>query len=94
MAVGLLSIHLALPECQSLKQKRSRLQPILTRLHREFNIAAAEVSMQDRHKEAGLQCAVISTKCGEAQAFLQRVVDFISSTWPDSEILEYRIECI
>jgi hypothetical protein len=94
MAIGLLSLHLSLPDCHSLKQKRSQIQPILTRLHREFNVAAAEISLQDHHHEAGLQVTALSTGCGEVQAFLQRVVDFINNTWPDVEILEYRIECI
>jgi uncharacterized protein len=94
MAVGLLSIHLSIPDCHSLKQKRSRVQPILARLHREFNIAAAEISLQDHHQEAGLQCTALSTSCKEVHAFLQRVVDYTNETWPDVEILEYRIECI
>jgi uncharacterized protein YlxP (DUF503 family) len=42
MAIGLLTLHLSIPDCHSLKQKRSRVQPIIARLHREFNIAAAE----------------------------------------------------
>jgi uncharacterized protein len=92
--VGLLSIHLSIPDCHSLKQKRSRIQSILARLHREFNIAAAEMSLQDRHQEAGLQCTALSTSSREVHAFLQRVVNFINETWPDVEILEYRIECI
>jgi uncharacterized protein len=94
MAVGLLSIHLSIPDCHSLKQKRSRVKPVLARLHREFNIAAAEISLQDHYQEAGLQCTALSTSCKEVHAFLQRVVDFINETWPDVEILEYRIECI
>jgi len=94
MAVGLLSLYLSIPECWSLKQKRSRVQPILARLHREFNIAAAEISLQDHHQEAGLQCTALSTSGKEVQAFLQRVVDYTNKTWPDVEILEYRIECI
>ena len=94
MAIGLLSIHLSIPDCHSLKQKRSRVKPILARLHREYNIAAAEISLQDQHHEAGLQCSALSTSCSELHAYLQQVVDYINETWPDVEILEYRIECI
>jgi uncharacterized protein YlxP (DUF503 family) len=43
MSLGLLTIHLHLPGCASLKEKRGRLKPLLTRLHREFNISAAEI---------------------------------------------------
>ncbi len=94
MAAGILTLHISIPDCHSLKQKRVRLQPVLARLHREFNIAAAEIGLQDRHGEAVLQCAALSTSGGEVQAFLQKVVDFYSNTWPDMEIQQYRIECI
>lgn len=94
MAAGLLTLYISIPDCHSLKQKRGRIQPVLARLHREFNIAAAETDMQDRHSEAVIQCAALSTSGGEVQAFLQKVADFYSNTWPDMEILQYRIECI
>jgi uncharacterized protein YlxP (DUF503 family) len=94
MAVGLLTLHIAISDCRTLKQKRSRIQPILTRLHREFNIAASEMGLQDRHHEAEIQCTALSTSNREVHSFLQRIVDFFAETWPDVEILQYRIECI
>jgi uncharacterized protein len=94
MAVGLLTLHISISDCRTLKQKRSRIQPILARLHREFNFAAAETDLQDRHREAEIQCTALSTSCREVQSFLQRIVDFFAENWPDVEILQYRIECI
>jgi uncharacterized protein len=94
MAIGLLTLHISISDCCTLKQKRSRIQPILARLHREFNIAAAEIDLQDLHREAVIQCSALSTSCKEVQSFLQHVVDFFSENWPDVEILQYRIECI
>jgi uncharacterized protein len=94
MATGLLTLNVSLPDCHSLKQKRGRIQPVLARLHREFNVAAAETDLQDRHAEAVIQCASLSTDGGEVQSYLQKVVDYFSKTWPDLEILQYRIECL
>jgi uncharacterized protein len=94
MAAGILTLHITIPVCHSLKQKRARVQPVLARLHREFNVAAAETGLQDRHNEAVLQCAALSTDGGEVQSYLQKVADYFSYTWPDLEILQYRIECI
>ncbi|MBA4379619.1 MAG: DUF503 domain-containing protein, partial [Anaerolinea sp.] len=34
--IGLLTLHLHLPACASLKEKRGRLKPLIHRLHREF----------------------------------------------------------
>ncbi|NMB58680.1 MAG: DUF503 domain-containing protein [Chloroflexi bacterium] len=94
MAVGILTLHISITDCHSLKQKRGRIQPVLARLHREFNVAAAETGLQDRRDEAVLQCAALSTSGGEVQAFLQKVADFYGDTWPEMEILQYRIECV
>lgn len=94
MTAGILTLHISIPDCHSLKQKRGRIQPVLARLHREFNIAAAETDFQDRHAEAVIQCAALSTDGGEVQSYLQKVVDYFGHTWPDLEILQYRIECL
>jgi uncharacterized protein YlxP (DUF503 family) len=47
MVIGACRVRLHLPGNQSLKGKRSRLKPILARLPREFNLAAAEIDLQD-----------------------------------------------
>jgi uncharacterized protein YlxP (DUF503 family) len=94
MTAGILTLHISIPDCHTLKQKRSRIQPVLARLHREFNVAAAETDLQDRHTEALIQCAALSTGGGEVQSFLQKVVNYFAETWPDMEILQFRIECI
>ncbi|HHN94396.1 MAG TPA: DUF503 domain-containing protein, partial [Anaerolineae bacterium] len=53
MTVGLCSIELYLPGSGSLKGKRSRLKPLLHRLRREFNLAAAETAHNDLWQSAG-----------------------------------------
>ncbi len=42
-----LTIHLHLPVGSSLKEKRGRLKPLLALLHREFDISAAEMDLND-----------------------------------------------
>jgi len=92
--IGLLTMHLHLPACLSLKEKRSRLKPLLHRLHREFNISAAEIDLHDRWQEALIACALVSSDAAHAQQVLQRVIDFTADNWPDLDILNHRIECI
>ena len=48
--IGILTLHLQLPGCASLKEKRGRLKPLLARLHRKFNIPAAEMDLRDGGK--------------------------------------------
>ncbi|WP_299026218.1 DUF503 domain-containing protein [uncultured Thermanaerothrix sp.] len=92
--IGVLTMHLHLPTCLSLKEKRSRLKPLLHRLHREFNISAAEVDFQDAWQEAIITCALVSNDSAHAQAVLQKVVHFTAANWPDMDILDHRIECL
>jgi len=57
--IGVLSIHLRLPGCASLKEKRGRLKPLLTRLHKEFDVSAAEMDLQDKWQETIIACGMV-----------------------------------
>lgn len=83
MPVGLLILHLRLPGCSSLKEKRSRLKPLLARLHREFNISVVEYDYNDSWQQAVIACALVSNDNGQTQRSLQRVVKWIENSWPD-----------
>jgi uncharacterized protein YlxP (DUF503 family) len=92
MSLGLLTIHLHLPGCASLKEKRGRLKPLLTRLHREFNISAAEIDQHDIWQNAVIACACISNDSRHTQRVLQKVVNWIESDWPDVDLIDDSIE--
>ena len=94
MAIGLLTIHLQIPGCRSLKEKRSRLKPLLARLHREFNISIAEVDHQDRWDEAILACALVSNEAGFTQRALQKVIVWIEHNWPDVTLMDDKLEIL
>ena len=74
MTVGILTLSLFLPGCTSLKQKRGLVKPFLARLHREFNISAAEIDFQDRWREAVVGIAVLSNESAQVQRVLQAVL--------------------
>jgi uncharacterized protein YlxP (DUF503 family) len=46
MIIGILTLQVQIPGCKSLKEKRSRLKPLIARLHREFNISVSELAQQ------------------------------------------------
>jgi uncharacterized protein len=94
MAIGLLTLTIILPECRSLKDKRSRVKPVLSRLHREFNVATAEVSQQDDWNRAGLAICTISQNSVICRNLLAQVTGFIEKQWPDLEIIQDKIEII
>lgn len=94
MALGLLTLYIQIPGCTSLKEKRSRLKPLLARLHREFNVSVAEIDRQDAWQEAILACALVSNDAGHTQRSLQQVARWIDSSWPDVSLVDDRLELI
>lgn len=94
MALALLSLHLRLPGCVSLKEKRGRLKPLLARLHREFNLSVAEMDLQDVWQEAVIGCAALNSDAAAARRTLQTVLAWVEREWPDVDVIDDAIEII
>ena len=94
MAAGILTIHLHLPDCTSLKEKRGRLKPLLYRLHREFNISVAEMDLQDKWQEAVITCGMVGNEAVHIQSALETVRKWVEGHWPDGEVLDSKIEML
>jgi uncharacterized protein YlxP (DUF503 family) len=92
--VGTLTIHLHIPGCSSLKEKRGRIKPLLNRLHREFNVSVAEMGLQDMWQEAVITCALINSDGKQIQRSLQAVVRWVKGNWPDGDVIDEKIEII
>jgi uncharacterized protein len=93
-SIGLLTIYLMIPNCLSLKDKRSRVKPLLARLHREFNISTAEVDLQDQWREAVIACTCVSSDRVQTERLLQQVIQHLEQYWPDLPILDQKIELL
>jgi uncharacterized protein len=94
MPTAILTLHLRFPACASLKEKRSIIKPILTRIHREFNVASAELDLQDHWTEAVLGFSTISSDAVQCERLLQGVIKFTARTFRDVEILADSIELL
>ena len=92
--VGILTLHLHIPGCASLKEKRGRLKPLITRLHREFNISAAEMELQDKWQEAIIACAVIGNDRARVEQSLQAISNWVEGNWEDGQVIEEKIEIV
>jgi uncharacterized protein YlxP (DUF503 family) len=94
MTVGVLTLHIHIPGCTSLKEKRRRIKPLLARLHREFNISIAEVDHLDAWQEAVLACALVSNEPAHAQRSLQNITRWVENNWPDVSLVDEQVELI
>lgn len=94
MAIHLLTLLLELPGCLSLKEKRSRLKPLLAHLHQKFNLSAAEVDHLDQWQSAIVACVLVSNDAQHNQRVLQQAVTDIETNFSDLFIQQHRIERI
>lgn len=94
LVVGILTIHLHLPGCASLKEKRGRLKPLLNGLHKKFNVSVAEMDRQDMWQEAVIACALVNSDAKQVQRSLQAVVRWVEGNWTDGDVIDERIELV
>jgi uncharacterized protein YlxP (DUF503 family) len=92
--IGLLTFHLYLPGCASLKEKRGRLKPLMARLRRQFNISVAEIDLQDKWQEAVISCVMVGNKSAFLQSALATVQKWTKANWPDGDVLDTKIEIL
>ena len=89
-----LTIHLHLPGCASLKEKRGAIKPLIARLRREFNLSVAEIDLQDAWQETVIGCAMIGSERAFLESALQTVARWVESNWRDGDVIEQKIEMI
>jgi uncharacterized protein YlxP (DUF503 family) len=92
--LAILTIHLHLQTCSSLKEKRGRIKPLISRLHREFNISVAEMNLQDKWQETIIACAMVNSDAVTLQRSLQSVAKWMEANWEDGQIINQKIELI
>ncbi len=92
--VATLTIHLHLPTCASLKEKRGRIKPLMSRLQREFNVSVAELDRQDQWQEAVIGCAMIGSGRGNLESALQTIAKWVEGNWPDGMVVQEKIEIL
>jgi len=94
MNLGICIIRLRLPENQSLKGKRRVLNSLVGRVRNTFNVAIAEVDDQDTWQLASIGIACISNDTQQNNRVLSKVIEFISQSRMDIEVLDFEIEMI
>jgi uncharacterized protein YlxP (DUF503 family) len=92
--IATLSIHLHLPACSSLKEKRGYIKPLIARLHREFNVSVAEMDLQDIWQDAVIVCAMVGNERGHLESALQNVAKWVEGHWADGDVIEQKIQIV
>lgn len=86
MHAAVLEVELHLPQCHSLKDKRSIVRPIVEGSRHRFGVAAAEVGKQDRWQAAQLGFAAVGSTPRHVEEVLASLERFVWS-FPEVEVL-------
>ena len=92
--IAALTIHLYIPGCASLKEKRGRIKPLISRLRREFNVSVAEMDLQDKWQEAVIVCAMVGNDGAFLQSALGNVAKWVESHWTDGDVIDEKIDIL
>ena len=90
--VATLTIHLHIPGCSSLKEKRGRIKQLIARLRREFNVSVAEMDLQDKWQDTVITCAMVGNDGAFLQSALRNVAKWVEDHWTDGDVIDEKVE--
>jgi uncharacterized protein YlxP (DUF503 family) len=86
-----LTIHLYLPDNNSLKGKRKELLSVRAALTRRFGASVAEVDSHDLWQRATLAAGLVSGSAGELERVVDGVERYLLSRYPEGVRVERRL---
>ena len=89
-----IEILLGIDACDSLKQKRGMLKPLLAALHRQFNAAAAEIGHQDEHLQAEIGIAIVGNQARHLQSEADTIISWVEDHWRDGDVIDTKVEIL
>lgn len=92
MNIGVCKLKIHIPESQSLKDKRSVVKSITTRLQNQFNISIAEVEDNELWQIATIGIACVSNHSYRVDEIISSVITTIENNYPTVEIIEKEID--
>jgi len=93
MRIGLCTVKLEIVDSFSLKDKRSVLLSLFSKLRANFNISVAEVERLNSFKHGEIAFVSINTESSHLHSTLSSIIGFIESDFR-VRIEDYKIEII
>jgi len=92
--VGICEIEFYLPGVTSLKEKRSVIKPLISKMRKQFNVAVAEVGHHDVWQSSRIGISTISNSSVHNRQMIQNVIRWIEDNFPDLYITKQDIEIL
>ena len=80
MIIGALHIEVHVPEAQSLKDRRSVIKSLKDQLRGRFNVAVAELEINDKWQRATVGIAAVGDSRGAVEAVLKQATEWLRMT--------------
>jgi hypothetical protein len=93
LVIGALHLELILHQCQSLKDKRSALRKIQSRIRNAFEVSVAEVGGQDLWQRAEIGIVTVGSDRVVVNQVMDRVLNFVDSLGM-AELINHKIELV
>ena len=77
----------------SLKEKRTAVKSVVSRVSNKFNVSIAEIDNQDMHKDIAIGFACVTNEARHAQSVIQNVLAFIERN-TDAVVVDTEIEIL
>lgn len=92
--LGLCTVEFELPGVTTLKEKRSIVKSMLTRLHNQFNISSAEIDFLDAVNASVIAFTLVTNDTRYANQVISTVLNWIEKNYPDALIVNQEIEIL
>ncbi len=92
--LGLCTVEFELAGVTTIKDKRSILKSMLTRLHNTFNISTAEIDYHDALQMSVIAFTLVTNDTRFANQTISKVLNWIEANYPDAEIVHHEIEIL
>lgn len=91
MPFAYFKLKLKIDRCESLKEKRTILAALLTRL-KKYNLSVIEKANQDNHHQIDLEMSLVRSTMTLLEQDLQLVSDLIERDFPNLDLFDFEKE--
>ncbi len=93
MFIGVAKVWFEIPECRSLKEKRSVLKSLLVRIRERFHVAASEIGYHDSSRQAAVGISIIGNHNRHVESCLAAVIDSFGHE-REVRVINYKTEIL
>lgn len=94
MPIAHISLHVSLPLCNSLKDKRNLIQPFFLRIRRKYNVSIAEMGLNEKWRLALISIVIVCNSFQHLQSESKAIINYIQDYSQQIEVINHKIEFI